>query len=65
MRVCIYVYACRVCVNFVFTKVDRGEYWKRHDREQIIHKNAFVGFTSRSIDKATCVINTNSRKRVK
>lgn len=59
MRVYIFAYAfCIVCmcarVNFVFTK------WTTENigsvaTERIIHKNAFVKFASRSIDKeSTC-----------
>lgn len=58
MCVCVYAYICvRVYLrmNFMFIKVDRGKYCKRRDCERIIHKNAFVEFTSRSINnEAVC-----------
>jgi len=58
MSVYMHIYMCvRVYLrmNFMFIKVDRGKYCKRHDCERIIHKNASVEFTSRSINnEAVC-----------
>jgi len=46
------MYMCfNIVCEFRVYQVDRGEYWKRRDCERIIHKNAFVEFTSRSINK--------------
>lgn len=56
IRVSVYMYVyVYLRMNFMFIKVDRGKYCKRRDCERIIHKNAFIEFTSRSINnEAVC-----------